>query len=150
MGTPISQFALVIDDEPSNRDVMERMLHLASFSVAGAASATEALNLIRTLQPLSLVIIDRQLPDMDGIDLLARLRSGYPDTLLIMATVQDDDATVERAFRLGCDIFLVKPYGLVELVTKLRNHTFERSDVRLIGDRNGLHPYRGFVGGIGV
>jgi len=138
--------ALVIDDEPGNRDVFERMLNFAAFEVTGAASATEALQVIGSIHPLTLAVIDRQLPDMDGLDLLAQLRLAYPETLMIMATVQDDDSVIERAFRVGCDIFLVKPYGLVELVTQLRNRTFDRSVGRLIGDRNGLHPYRGYSG----
>ena len=147
MSTHTFPQALVIDDEPSNRDVLERMLQLASFAVTGAGSATEALTVIEKIATPAIVIIDRQLPDRDGIDLLAQLRPLYQDAIMVMATVQDDDATVERAFSVGCDIFLVKPYGLMELVMQFRNKTFVRSNVRLIGDRNGLHPYRGFVGG---
>jgi DNA-binding response OmpR family regulator len=138
--------ALVVDDEYANRDFLVRLLQTAEFKVSGASTGAEALKIARECPNLTLALIDMQLPDATGLDIIRTLRAEKPDCLLIMATVHDDRAIIADAFKAGCDVFLVKPHGFMELFRRLRQ---VNSDItllrRLIIDQYGPRPFRGSV-----
>ena len=60
-------YALVLDDEPANRDFLERLLQTASFKVMGAATGAEGLRMARSCPLLALALVDQQLPDATGL-----------------------------------------------------------------------------------
>jgi len=60
-------YALVIDDEPANRDFLERLLQTASFKVSGAATGAEGLRIAKTFPSLALALVDQELPDASGL-----------------------------------------------------------------------------------
>jgi CheY-like chemotaxis protein len=139
-----AQTALVIDDEPANRDFLVRLLEQAGLTVYGASSAGEALKITQQHDTLDLVAIDNKLPDMDGVELLVNLRQRYPKARMVMATMLDERALMEQAFENGCDVFLVKPHGFMELFRRLQmaqagNDTLQK----MIIDQYGPRPYRG-------
>ena len=137
-------YAVVVDDEPANRDFVERLIQMAAYKVSGAASGAEALKAARALPKLKLALVDMELPDMTGIDLIKTLRAENPDALLVMATMHDDRALMTRAFASGCDVFLVKPHGFMELFRRLQESGVNTDKLRrLVIDQYGPRPYRG-------
>jgi DNA-binding response OmpR family regulator len=136
--------ALVVDDEPANRDFVERLLQTASFKVSGASTGTEGLRLARAIPELALALVDHELPDATGLEIIAQLRAENPEALLVMATMHDDRTLIDRAFEAGIDVFLVKPHGFMELYRRLQEVDSNTSLLRsLVIDQYGPRPYRG-------
>ena len=141
---PCPRRALVIDDEPANRDFLIRLLEQAKLEVLGAESGEAALKIADSIGTLALVVIDHRLPDMDGVDLLVKLHEKYPDARMIMATMLDERALMAKAFENGCNVFLVKPHGFMELFRRLQLYGPDDEELnRMIIDQYGLRPYRG-------
>ncbi len=140
-------YAVVVDDEPANRDFLERLLQTASFKVTGAASGAEGLKAAKAVPSLALALVDQELPDSPGLEIISKLRADNPEAVLVMATMHDDRALIDQAFEAGVDVFLVKPHGFMELYRRLQevdsNATLLR---RLIIDQYGPRPYKGAQG----
>ena len=137
-------YAIVVDDEPANRDFAERLIQMAAYKVSGAGSGADALKIARGLPKLALALVDMELPDTSGIDLIQTLRKENPTALLVMATMHDDRAMMSKAFAAGCDVFLVKPHGYMELLRRLREAGADTLNVRrMIIDQYGPRPFRG-------
>src|SRR5512141_2126911 len=113
-------YALVVDDEPANRDFVERLLQTASFKVVGASTGAEGLRAAKAVPCLALALIDQQLPDATGLEIIGKLRGDNPEAILVMATMHDDRAIIDQAFAAGADVFLVKPHGFMELYRRLK------------------------------
>jgi CheY-like chemotaxis protein len=136
--------ALVIDDEPANRDFLVRLLQQAKLEVHGAESGTEALKIAESIGALALVVIDNKLPDIDGVDLLIKLHQSHPEARMVMATMLDERALMAKAFENGCNVFLVKPHGFMELFRRIQQFGPDDEELnRMIIDQYGLRPYRG-------
>ncbi len=139
-------YALVVDDEPANRDFVERLLQTASFKVVGASTGAEALKAAKAVPCLALALVDQQLPDATGLEIVAKLRSDNPEAILVMATMHDDRAIIDQAFAAGADVFLVKPHGFMELYRRLKEVDSNAASLRrLIIDNYGPRPYRGQI-----
>jgi DNA-binding response OmpR family regulator len=109
---------LVVDDEPAIIQVIRERLAREGFQVHAAANGAAALAALQ--QPADLIILDLMLPDMDGFDLLRRLRqAGYELPVLIL-TARDDDVDVVVGLELGADDYVVKPFNPRELVARVR------------------------------
>lgn len=139
-------YALVVDDEPANRDFLERLLQQADFKVTGAGTSAEALKAARAIPTLALALIDWELPDATGLEVVHTLRAENPEATLIMATMHDDRTMMASAFKAGCDVFLVKPHGFMELFRRLKEADANPASLkRIIIDQYGPRPYRGAV-----
>src|SRR5258708_9563688 len=137
-------YALVIDDEPANRDFLERLLQTASFKVTGAATGGDGLKAARSMPALALALVDQQLPDATGLEIIAKLRAANPEAFLVMATMHDDRNLIDQAFEIGIDVFLVKPHGFMELYRRLQEVDSDTTLLRqLVIDQYGPRPYRG-------
>jgi DNA-binding response OmpR family regulator len=144
MTPPQAKHALVVDDEPANRDFLKRLLEQAAFTVTAADCSKSALASAHTADGLALVVIDWELPDTTGLVLLKSLRAEQPGLTLIMATMHDDRAKVSEAFAAGCDVYLVKPHGFMELYRRLREAEHDPTLLKqIIIDQYGPRPYRG-------
>lgn len=115
----MSESALVIEDTAANRDFFERLLVQAGFEVVSATTGKEAMEKSAEIEDLALAIIDMQIPDISGLELTLRLRKRYENACLIVATMHDERSLMESAFQKGCDVFLVKPHGFMELFKRL-------------------------------
>lgn len=137
--------ALVVDDEPANRDFLIRLLEQAKMQVYGASTAEETMKLIEKIDHFTLIAVDNKLPDVDGVQLLGMLHQRYPNARMVMATMLDERSLMTKAFDNGCDVFLVKPHGFMELFRRLQvlNLTGDDQLNRLIIDQYGPRPYRG-------
>ncbi len=80
------------------------------------------------MDELTLAMVDMKLPDMHGLEVTTALRQRFPDTLIVIATMYDAYSLMEEAFSKGCNVFLVKPHGFMELFKRLT--TAEMSELR--------------------
>ncbi|MCU0511211.1 MAG: response regulator [Anaerolineae bacterium] len=111
--------ALVIEDTDANRIFFERLLGQAGFKIYGVASGAAALEQAGRLSSLALAVIDMEIPDLNGLELTLRLRRAFPQACLIVATMYDEPSLMQSAFDKGCDVFLVKPHGFMDLFKRL-------------------------------
>jgi DNA-binding response OmpR family regulator len=142
---PAIRVALVVDDEPANRDFLVRLLEQANLKVQGAGTGAEALKITEGVEGMALLVIDHRLPDMSGVELLVKLRERFPQACFIMATMHDERELMTKAFENGCNVFLVKPHGFMELFNRLRTTGTDSDELRqkMIIDQYGFRPYRG-------
>lgn len=119
---------LIVDDIPETRDHLTKLLGFESdIDVVGAAgSGEEALRLAVELNP-DIVLMDINMPDMDGIATTERLASAAPATAVVMMSVQGEADYLRRSMLAGAREFLVKPFSSDELTSSIRQvHTRER------------------------
>jgi DNA-binding response OmpR family regulator len=109
---------LVVDDEPSIVQVIRERLEWEGFQVQAAGDGPAALAALH--ESLDLIILDLMLPDMDGFEVLRRLRQGGCDLPVIILTARDDDVDVVVGLELGADDYVVKPFNPRELVARVR------------------------------
>jgi len=110
--------ALVIDDEVQIRRFLRAGFELENFTVYEAATASEGIR-VATLKPIDLVIVDLGLPDKDGSDLVDRLRA-WSTVPIIVLSVRSDENEKVRLLELGADDYVVKPFGMAELLAQAR------------------------------
>ena len=101
---------LVVDDERSMRELLELVLKREGYSVHTAENGTRALELVRQ-NVYDLIISDVKMPDINGIELLARVREISPETMVIMITAFATVDTARRAFKLGAEDLVIKDAG---------------------------------------
>ncbi|HEX5999609.1 MAG TPA: response regulator [Hyphomicrobiaceae bacterium] len=109
---------LVIDDEVQIRRFLRAGFELESFTVRDAASAHEGIR-AATLKPADLVVLDLGLPDMDGSAVVERLRS-WSQVPIIVLSVRSEEEEKVRLLELGADDYVVKPFGMAELLARAR------------------------------
>ncbi len=124
---------LVIDDEPAIVQVIRDRLLREGFEVRAAGSAQEAMAAAGL--PLDLIILDLMLPDLDGFELLRRLRQQGVDLPVIILTARDDDVDVVVGLELGADDYVVKPFNPRELVARVRAVLRRRAEVLALAAR---------------
>jgi DNA-binding response OmpR family regulator len=110
---------LLIEDDELVADAVVRGLSIAGFTVDHAASAESGRAALRT-EHFDLAVVDIGLPDADGLSLLAALRNEGSATPVLMLTARDTLADKIRAFELGADDFLMKPFEQAELAARCR------------------------------
>ena len=118
---PVMSRALVVDDAPDIRLLADLVLTMAGFSVTSASSGSEALRLLAQGDLPDIVLLDVQMPDVDGWETLSRLRS-HPRTALlpvVLCTVKGLPEDTLKGWSLGCDGYLGKPFDIGGLVDEL-------------------------------
>lgn len=110
---------LVIDDDPDILKVLKANLELHNFDVATAPSWTEGTALLGSGLP-DLLILDRMLPDGDGVDLCRALRETHPELPIIMLTAKDKVSDKVIGLESGADDYVVKPFETLELIARIK------------------------------
>ncbi|WP_444961660.1 response regulator transcription factor [Nocardiopsis sp. M1B1] len=105
---------LVVEDDDRVARGLVTALRAASFDVQRVATAERAL----TAPPADVVLLDLGLPDADGIDLLRKLRD-RPQTAIIAVTARSEERDRVRGLRAGADDYVVKPFGVAELLARI-------------------------------
>jgi len=118
-GSPMSQLIMIIDDEAGVRDLLGDALKLAGFETITAADAMIAQTLLRTTKP-DLLIVDINMPLMDGFEFIERIRGNGDNTPALMLSARGDRADVTRGLTIGADDYVTKPFGLEELVLRIK------------------------------
>lgn len=109
---------LVVDDEPAIHRFMAPALAANGYEALRADTGAQALALVANRQP-DLVILDLGLPDMDGKEVIRRLREWSPVPILVLSA-RDREVEKIEALDLGADDFINKPFGMGELMARLR------------------------------
>ena len=109
---------LIIDDEVQIRRFLRAGFELEEFSVAEAANAEEGLR-AATLRPADLIVLDLGLPDLTAPSIVERVRSwsGVP---IIVLSVRSSEEEKVKLLELGADDYVVKPFGMAELLARAR------------------------------
>ena len=110
--------ALVVDDDPAIRKALERALRLEGFAVRLAEGGRGALQQVDERRP-SIIVLDVAMPDLDGVAVTSRLRSGGVEVPICILSARDEIADRVAGLEAGADDYLVKPFALEELVARM-------------------------------
>jgi len=109
---------LIVDDEIQIRRFLRAGFELNNFNVHEVGTGGEAIR-SATLQPIDLLIVDLGLPDMDGSEVVERIRS-WSAMPIIVLSVRSDEQQKVKLLELGADDYIVKPFGMAELMARVR------------------------------
>lgn len=114
---------LIVDDNPDNVDLARIVLAAEGWLVRAAEDATQALEVLQTYHP-DLILMDVQLPGMDGLELTRRLRadSAFQDIPIVALTAYAMRADEEKAHAAGCDGYISKPIDTRTLGDRVRKY----------------------------
>ena len=110
---------LVVEDEPNILELLSASLRYAGFDVVTAAAGTEAVQAAQRHRP-DLIVLDVMLPDMDGFDVIRRLRGGGARIPVVFLTARDATEDKIRGLTLGGDDYVTKPFSLEEVIARIR------------------------------
>ena len=110
---------LVVEDDPNIVELLSASLRFAGFDVTAATTGSEAVAAARESQP-DLVVLDVMLPDLDGFEVIRRLREGGVRTPVVFLTARDATDDKIRGLTLGGDDYVTKPFSLEELTARIR------------------------------
>jgi two-component system OmpR family response regulator len=112
--------ALIVEDEPSIREIVRLHLSLAGFETEEVADGRTALDRVRT-DPFDLVVLDVMLPGVDGVTICRAMRSSGPNqrTGVLMLTARDTEPDKVIGLESGADDYLTKPFGIREFMARV-------------------------------
>ncbi|CQR63272.1 response regulator transcription factor [Streptomyces leeuwenhoekii] len=113
------QRILIVDDEPAVREALQRSLAFEGYGTEVAADGAEALEKAAAYRP-DLVVLDIQMPRMDGLTAARRIRAAGDTTPILMLTARDTVGDRVTGLDAGADDYLVKPFELDELFARIR------------------------------
>ncbi len=106
---------LIVDDDKSVSNFLGRFLKQKGYlSVQSVSTGQEALDIIKK-EDIALVLLDIKLPDMNGIDVLRKIKETEKDTVIIMITGFPEEDTAKEALKLGAYDYIMKPFDLAYL-----------------------------------
>ncbi len=114
----IEPAVLVVDDEKTIRDFVQKNLEVRGFRVYIASHGIEALEIFN-VQNIDLVILDIMMPHMDGLETTRQIRKISTVPIIILTALGEETDKV-RAFDIGADDYLTKPFGVVELLARVK------------------------------
>src|SRR5882757_2459886 len=109
---------LVVEDDPSIRELLATSLRFAGFEVNTAATGNEALRAVERRSP-DLVLLDVMLPDRNGFDVLRWLRSGGQTVPVLFLTARDAAEDKITGLTIGGDDYVTKPFSLEEVIARV-------------------------------
>ncbi len=107
--SPPRPTVLVVDDSPAMQRYLRQLLELDAYHVETAGNGAEAVQRVRDGCAPAVVLLDLQMPGMDGLNTLRRLRKMQPSLKIIMCSGVDDPSQMRRAASLGAQAYLTKP-----------------------------------------
>src|SRR5258706_6389751 len=110
---------LVVEDDPNILELLSASLRFAGFGVSTATSGSAAVNAARADRP-DLIVLDVMLPDLDGFEVIRKLRDGGTRTPVVFLTARDTTDDKIRGLTLGGDDYVTKPFSLEELTARIR------------------------------
>lgn len=110
----------MVDDEPAIRDLISEVLKIADYDFATIGDGVEALNMIRR-EKFDLIILDVNLPKLDGFAVLEKVRENAPTQPIIMISARTEKDDVTHGLRLGADDYIRKPFSVEELLLRVEN-----------------------------
>lgn len=110
---------LIVDDEPPIRRFLRASLTAQGYDIVEAEDGAKALDEVRRMSP-DVLVLDLGLPGMDGLEVIRRLRGGGATLPIIVLSSRADEAGKVEALDLGADDYVTKPFGVDELLARLR------------------------------
>jgi two-component system KDP operon response regulator KdpE len=110
---------LIVDDEPAIRRFLRTSLTAQGFSVSEAQDGKSLMEEIQR-HPVDLLVLDLGLPDIDGFEIINRLRHSGSTVPILVLSSRTDEAGKVRALDLGADDYVTKPFGVEELLARVR------------------------------
>ena len=118
---------LVVDDDPSIREALDRALRLEGFAVSARPEGQAALDAVEQ-RPPDVLVLDVMMPGISGVEVVRRLRAGGHELPICVLSARDELADRVEGLRAGADDYLVKPFELEELVARLHALLRRRPD----------------------
>jgi DNA-binding response OmpR family regulator len=115
----MSQRILVVDDDPAVTSLLKRGLSYEGYTIDTAGSGEDGLAIARE-RPPQLVILDRMMPGIDGLEVLRRLRAADPRLPVLLLTARDAPRDQVEGLEAGADDYVVKPFTFDVLLARLR------------------------------
>ncbi|HEV3329883.1 MAG TPA: response regulator [Bryobacteraceae bacterium] len=133
----MSDSILVVDDNADNLELTQILLECEGFEVRRAEDAAQALFVLATYHP-KLILMDVQLPGMDGLELTRRLRqdSSFDDTLIVALSAYAMAPEKENARAAGCDGYITKPIDTRTFGTEVRQYLNSLARAPLVDSRS--------------
>lgn len=131
---------LVVDDEPPIRRFLRASLTAHGYVIIEAENGAKALEECRRNAP-DLLVLDLGLPDIDGLEIIRRLRNGGDAAPIIVLSSRGDEAGKVEALDLGADDYVTKPFGVDELLARIRTalrHKLQQKGERPVFRSGGL------------
>jgi two-component system, cell cycle response regulator DivK len=124
----VNESILVVDDHVDNRDLTQILLESEGFDVRTAEDAIEALSMLTTYCP-KLILMDIQLPGMDGLELTRKLRQepSFRDIIIVALSAYAMAADQEKARAAGCDGYIIKPINTRTFAATVRQYLDSRA-----------------------
>lgn len=110
---------LIVDDEPPIRRLLRVGLGTEGYAISEAGNARDAIAHVKLDRP-DLILLDLGLPDVPGHDLLRQWREELIDLPILILSSRTDEAGIVKALELGADDYVTKPFGMKELVARIR------------------------------
>ena len=125
---------LVVEDEPSQREVLAYNLKAEGFLVISADDGEDALLLVEEEKP-DVILLDWMMPNLSGIEVCRRLKSCNETRAIpiVMVSARSEEMDKVRGLEIGADDYLVKPYSVIELIARLRTQ-LRRTRAATIGE----------------
>ena len=111
-------YILVVEDEPRYQRLICTNLKAKGYRTVSAENGSEAIDRVAEREP-ELVIVDLGLPDIDGLEVTRRIRE-FSDVPIVIVTARADEADIAAGLENGADDYLTKPFGMSELVARIR------------------------------
>jgi len=109
---------LVVEDDPSIRRGLDLNLGMEGYKVRTASDGEEGLRIARTERP-DILIVDLMMPKVSGLELIRELRKEDPDVPILILSAKGQEADKVAGLALGADDYVVKPFGLKELLARI-------------------------------
>lgn len=127
---------LIVDDEDSVRNLLQRTLKEAGYIVVTAASGQEALDKVHQ-QEVGVALLDVKMPGMSGMEVLRQITANWPDVCVVMATAVGDAEAAIEAMKLGAYDYIIKPFNRDDVVLRLQR-AIEKRNLWLENERHRL------------
>ncbi|MDP4506039.1 response regulator transcription factor [Nonomuraea turcica] len=109
---------LIVEDDPNILELLAASLRFAGFDVTTAKSGLDAVAAVQRHRP-DLVVLDVMLPDLDGFEIVKRMRGGGVHTPVVFLTARDETEDKIRGLTIGGDDYVTKPFSLEEVVARI-------------------------------
>jgi two-component system response regulator PilR (NtrC family) len=140
---------LVVDDEPSMRDMLRIVLRRDGYDVVVAENGRSAIDRLRS-EPFDLLLSDIRMPDVNGVEVLRAAKDANREIVAFMMTAFASTDTAVEAMRLGAIDYFTKPFSMDELRLKVRqhfeSHRLKRENVLLKRALNTRHQFSSIIG----
>jgi two-component system, NtrC family, response regulator AtoC len=144
METPVKSVILLVDDQDTIRFFLEKTLKQEGYEAVTAKTGAEAIEKAREVVP-DLVLLDLKLPDMDGLEVLRRIKEIFPEIGVVMITAFGDIETAVNAMKHGAFDFVSKPINLDQLLMVIKKGLdSERLNREVLQLKRQMDPEIGF------